>query len=289
MILRDIRDVFHKELDTVYGSHEVDSFFYLLIEHYFSLPNYITALEPDYVISKDDKTKMFAALAKLNDQIPIQYIIGETTFFGLSFKVNAQVLIPRPETEELVSWIIDSAVSDAIHRSHHILDIGTGSGCIAVSLAKNLDGAKISAIDVSEAALKIAKHNAQLNDVKINFIREDIMEIMDSVIDTTSVFDIIVSNPPYVRRLEKEQMAPNVLDNEPHLALFVDNNDPLVFYKAIAIFAKKALKNKGILYFEINEHFGKEICNLLGVNGFVNVELKKDIYGKDRMVKAQKV
>ncbi len=289
MLLKEIQNIYHKELDAIYGINEVDSFFYILIEHYFNLPKYITSLEPGYVISKRDESKMFDALTQLNNQRPIQYIVGETEFYGLPFKVNENVLIPRPETEELVEWIINSLASStstslstsSVEKSFNILDVGTGSGCIAISLAKNLPDANLVALDVSQNALTIAKGNAEINKVAIDFVEHNIL-ISDFSSDK---YDIIISNPPYVRNLEKEQMKPNVLDNEPHLALFVEDDNPLLFYKAITEFAKHNLKKDGVLYFEINEHFGKEICNLLVANDFSDVELKKDIYEKDRMVK----
>ncbi len=286
MILKDIQNIYHKELDLIYGTNEVDSFFYLLIEHYFSLPKYITALEPDHIISKEDESRMFTALTKLNERQPIQYIIGETEFFGLPFKVNSNVLIPRPETEELVEWIL----KDNISKNPTILDIGTGSGCIAIALAKQLPDSRVSAIDVSEEALSMAKKNSKLNQVSIKFITADILVRTSVKHGLNSLnFDVIVSNPPYVRMLEKKEMKLNVLDNEPHLALFVEDDNPFIFYEAIIEFAEEALKNEGVLYFEINEHFGLEICNLLETNQFKNIQLKKDIYGKERMIKAQKI
>lgn len=283
MILKDIQNIFHKKLDGNYSANEVNSFFYLLIEHHFDLPKYITALEPDYIISKDDESKMFHALAQLNEQKPIQYIIGETEFYHLPFKVDESVLIPRPETEELVEWVINDNKS----KTNNILDIGAGSGCISIALAKNLPDSKVFAIDISVDALKIAKQNANLNNTKVTFINKDILKICHSPIDTESTLDVIVSNPPYVRNTEKQQMKPNVLDNEPHLALFVEDDNPLQFYQAIIEFSKYNLKRGGLLYFEINEHFGEEICNLLKDNSFKDIELKKDIYGKDRMTKAR--
>jgi len=289
MILKDIQNLFHKELDGIYGSNEVDSFFYMLIEAYFNLPKYITALEPDYVISKADETKLFAALAELNNQKPIQYILGETEFYSLPFTVNTSVLIPRPETEELVDWIINCHSKQQEESQLNMLDIGTGSGCIAISLAKHLSEAKVNAVDVSQDALKTAAQNAKMNDVTINFIEADISnnEAWDFLFRDLK-FDVIASNPPYVRQLEKADMKANVLDNEPHLALFVENNNPLLFYEKIIQFSKSYLHVKGSLYFEINEHFGKEICNLLETNGFKDVQLRQDMFGKDRMVKAIK-
>jgi len=283
MILKDIQNIFHKELDATYGKNEVDSFFYLLIAHYFKLPKYITALEPEHNLSKDGEIKMFAALSELNNERPIQYILGETEFCGLPFKVNANVLIPRPETEELVQWVVDE------HRdkNSYVLDIGTGSGCIAISIAKQLTNSKVCALDVSKSALDLAQQNAIFNNAIIEFVHADILnsQFIDSELKQTK-FDIIVSNPPYVRELEKTKMKPNVLDNEPHLALFVADETPLLFYKKIMLLAKTVLNKPGNLYFEINENYGEEICNLLKRENFQNIELRKDIYGKDRMVKA---
>ena len=185
----------------------------------------------------------------------------------------------------MVEWIIKCQTEQSEDSQINILDIGTGSGCIAISLAKNLPTAKVMALDVSAEALEITKRNAKLNEVYIDFKKLDILKASYSAVDTESKLDIIVSNPPYVRNLEKKQMKPNVLDNEPHLALFVEDDNPLLFYEAIIEFSKKRLKENGSLYFEINEHFGKEICNLLRENRFVDIQLKKDIYGKDRMVK----
>lgn len=217
-------------------------------------------------------------------EIPIQYLLGKTSFYGLDFEVNENVLIPRPETEELVDWILESQKSKAESRKLKILDIGTGSGCIAVSLAKNLSDAKVFAIDVSEKALATAKKNAEINAVEITFISQNILETQD----LGQKFDIIVSNPPYVRHLEKEEIKKNVLDNEPHLALFVEDNDALIFYRKIAELAQKNLSSSGQLYFEINQYLGKEMIELLETMNFKNVELRKDIYGNDRMTRSTK-
>jgi len=283
MILKDIKNTFHKELDAIYGRNEVDSFFHLLIEHYFKLPKFITALEPEHSISEEGELNMFAALSELIDQRPIQYILGATEFCGLPFKVNENVLIPRPETEELVQWIVDENTNDKAY----VLDIGTGSGCIAISIAKQLVNSKVYALDVSKDALNLAQQNAILNNIPIEIIQANILnpELLAAELAQTK-FDVLVSNPPYVTMKEKTQMTSNVLDNEPHLALFVDNESPLLFYEKIIMFAKKVLNNPGNLYFEINENYGEEICNLLNKENFDNIELKKDVYGKDRMVKA---
>jgi release factor glutamine methyltransferase len=228
--------------------------------------------------------------SELKNQRPIQYILGETTFYGLSFLVNENTLIPRPETEELVELIIESTNYELRNTKLKVLDIGTGSGCIAISLAKHLPTSEVYAIDVSEEALVTAKKNAELNKVAIDFISTNILDVvtLSAVAGLDKQFDIIVSNPPYVRNLEKSEIKPNVLEYEPHLALFVDDIDPLLFYRKIAELAIKNLNPNGKLYFEINQYLGKETIKLLEDFGFRNVELKKDIYGNDRMLRATK-
>jgi release factor glutamine methyltransferase len=289
MILKDVLVIYHKELDELFGKEEVDSFFNILIEHYLHLKRIHLVLDPQYVITKKEEQPFFEALAHLKLQKPIQYIIGETEFYGLPFKVNEHTLIPRPETEELVSWVLDSHKESSIDYQFKIIDIGTGSGCIAVSLAKHLKNAKVCALDVSEEALIIAKQNAELNTVDIDFIHDDILNPRHAeLVSVSHHYDVIVSNPPYVRNLEKAEIQPNVLDNEPHLALFVDDENPLQFYKAICEFAQINLKDNGVLYFEINEYLGEEMISLLEACNFKAIELKKDIFGKDRMLKGVK-
>ncbi|WP_394758076.1 peptide chain release factor N(5)-glutamine methyltransferase, partial [Flavobacterium sp.] len=204
-----------------------------------------------------------------------------TEFFSLPFYVNENTLIPRPETEELVDWILSNNRINESTNQIKILDIGTGSGCIAISLAKNLPNANVHAIDVSEKALATAKKNAERNNVTITFIEKNILETEDLL----NTFDIIVSNPPYVRNLEKKEIHKNVLEYEPHLALFVEDNDALLFYRKIAELATKNLSENGQLYFEINQYLGKEMVELLEKYNFKNIELKKDIYGNDRMIR----
>jgi len=241
------------------------------------------AMDSAYTI--DSSEKIINALELLKQQKPIQYIIGETEFYGLPFKVNESVLIPRPETEELVEWVLKHADSN---ESINILDIGTGSGCIAISLAKNLPNAKVYALDVSAKALKTAKKNADLNEVNVEFIEVDILKNGDGVLGADVKFDIIVSNPPYVREQEKDMMKPNVLENEPHLALFVKDENPLLFYEAITKYASKNLARVGQLFFEINEYLGSDMITLLQDNNFRNIESKQDIFKKDRMIKGVK-
>ena len=282
MYLKEIKNIFHKELDAIYIKDEVTSFFHLLIEHYLGLERFILAIDPNLIISKEEETPIFEALRKLKLQVPIQYIIGKTEFMDLDFIVNENVLIPRPETEELVRWILDEIID---HQSElKILDIGTGSGCIPISLAKHLPNAKIFTLDVSKEAIAVAKQNAELNNVQIECIQKNILEL-----DTLGVeFDIIVSNPPYVRELEKAEMNDNVLKHEPSLALFVSNENPLIFYKKIADFAAQNLTKNGILYLEINQYLAKETELLLGTYNFSDIILRQDMFGNDRMMKGIK-
>ena len=282
MKIKELQNIFHEQLDAFYEKEEVDSFFFMLIAHYYEIARIQLAMDTDLVIS--NSKKIIEALELLKRQKPIQYIIGETEFYGLEFKVNEHVLIPRPETEELVSWVVSEF--NTKKKPLRILDIGTGSGCIAISLAKNLRNVKVYALDVSKEALKVAKGNAELNAVDIEFLELDVLETK-RIRDIE--FDIIVSNPPYVREKEKVKMRPNVLDNEPHLALFVKDENPLLFYNAIAQFANQNLANKGVLFFEINEFLGGNMINLLNENHFKSIELKQDIFKKDRMIKGVKV
>lgn len=286
MKIKDIQHTFHQELDIIYGKEEVDSFFYMLIDSLYNVSRMALALDPFYDVA--DCESIFNALELLKQEKPIQYILGETEFYGLPFKVNINTLIPRPETEELVSWILNQDPKPNT-QSLKILDIGTGSGCIAISLAKRLPNAKVYALDVSAEALKVAKVNADLNHVVIEFIEADILEIQHQISNTQHLeFDIIVSNPPYVRELEKQLMKPNVLNNEPHLALFVKDDNPLLFYKAITEFAVKRLSENGMLFFEINEFLGNDMIQLLVENNFSNIELKQDIFKRDRMIRGVK-
>lgn len=232
-------------------------------------------------LSDNEKLKINDIVNRLNNNEPIQYILGRTEFYGLDFKINRSVLIPRPETEELVEWIL----LDINKINPHILDIGTGSGCIAIALAKKMRYATVEGWDISEGALAVAKENASLNKVSVQFNNVDVLTTQH----TNKYYDIIVSNPPYIKEHEKEQMEKNVLDFEPHLALFVPNDDALIFYDRIADIAMNQLNNNGILYFEINQAKGYEVVQMLRNKSFANVELKKDISGNNRMVRAMKV
>ncbi|THF51363.1 peptide chain release factor N(5)-glutamine methyltransferase [Flavobacterium supellecticarium] len=282
MLLKEYRDYFKTELVSIYDEKEIDSFFYITLEAFHQMKRLDLALQPAFELDGMQLLQWETVLHQLKEQRPIQYIFEETEFFGLSFYVNENVLIPRPETEELVEWILNSVSGWSRDRKIRILDIGTGSGCIAVSLAKNLPEAEVYAIDVSEKALEVARRNARQLEAPVTFWHKDILE-------TTilpEMFDIIVSNPPYVRNLEKQEISKNVLEFEPHLALFVDDHDPLLFYRKITELATKNLNHNGLLFFEINQYLGSEMQHLLESNSFLQIELRKDIYENDRMTKA---
>ena len=280
MKIKQYRTQFIKELSPFYDAYEAESFFYLILEDKHQLRQIDLALNHELNFSESDFVVWNSLLGQLKKEVPIQYLLGKTSFYGLDFEVNENVLIPRPETEELVEWIINENSKTDKTKKLRILDIGTGSGCIAISLAKNLPNAEVFGIDVSKKAIETAKRNAINNNVDVTFVFLDILEA--DVL--TCNFDIIVSNPPYVRNLEKEEIKKNVLDYEPHLALFVDDNDALIFYRKIAALAKSNLLENGQLFFEINQYLGKEMKDLLETMDFKNIELKKDIYDNDRMI-----
>ncbi len=302
MLIKSYKNYFFEALSTLYDEKEIESFFYIITEHLHQKKRIDIALNPNFIIDDTTLQKWENILNDLKNQKPIQYIIGETHFYGLPFLVNPSTLIPRPETEELVDLIIKECNNTQFASSSiKILDIGTGSGCIAISLAKNLPNAQVFALDVSQKAIEVAQKNAEKNAVKVNFILVDILKTNDLQGLTSSsptkpttqnlqptTFDIIVSNPPYVRMLEKTEIKPNVLDYEPHLALFVEDNDALLFYRKIAQLAQKSLTENGKLFFEINQYLGKETIELLKENGFKDIFLKKDIYENDRMLFCKK-
>lgn len=298
MTLKNFRTYFTDTLQEIYLKTEIDTFFFLLIEEKLNLQRVDTVMQPDFLIADANLSELKIILKRLQKEEPIQYILGNTEFYGLPFKVNKNTLIPRPETEELVEWIIrevtelqsnkvakldmDATSTMNEEKSISIIDIGTGTGCIPISLAKNLNNVKISAIDVSSEALIVAQQNATLNNVDISFLEMDILETKE----LPQKYNLIVSNPPYVRELEKVEINNNVLENEPHLALFVEDDNPLIFYSKIADLAKIHLKKEGLLFFEINQYLGKETVAMLKHKGFNSIKLKKDLFGNDRMVKA---
>lgn len=289
MKIKELKIFFQETLSPIYNDNqEVESFFNLLVEHFHQMKRIDISLNPDFIISENELESWKLAIDELKNEKPIQYIIGSTWFYGLKFEVNEHTLIPRPETEELVSWLLESVENK--QSEINVIDIGTGTGCIPISVKTELKEAKVFAIDISEKALKVANKNAENNNTKVNFILQNILELNDlnSLPDFTKQFDIIVSNPPYVRHLEKQEIKKNVLDYEPHLALFVEDDDALLFYRKIAQLALINLKPNGYLFFEINQYLGKETVELLQQLGFINIILKKDIYGNDRMIRCSK-
>lgn len=266
-------------LSGYYSDNESDSISLIIFEHVLGYSRLQVHLNRNELVGEYEIELIKKIVDRLKANEPIQYILGKTDFYGLSFKVTPDVLIPRPETEELVDWII----KEESRNSPKILDIGTGSGCIPITLAKNIPNAIVSGWDISEKTLAIAVENAKKLNATVEFERVDILNWKNLNISNKN--DIIVSNPPYVRHLEKKMMSPNVLENEPQMALFVPDNDALVFYREIAAFASEHLAYGGRLYFEINEALGTKMTELLKKTGFNNVVLKKDINGKERMVK----
>ena len=279
-LVKDIRNYYCEQLCSIYDRDEANAMILILFEHYFNISRVKMALEAELRLSESEMLTFHFAVKDLLKNKPLQYIIGETEFCDLKFKVNAHTLIPRPETSELVTKIIESQKPKAKSQKS-ILDIGTGSGCIAISLAKHISDSKVYAIDISEKALETAKTNAINNNVDVTFIHDDILSLRNNI-DTN--FDIIVSNPPYVRELEKAEMRDNVLNWEPHTALFVSDNDPLIFYRNILEFAKTHLNENGEIWFEINEYLGKEMTELCKTMGFSDVEIYKDFRGRERVV-----
>ena len=286
MNIREFRDYFKITLKKLYPASEIDTFLFLLLEEYLNFKRIDIVLKSNFNISSEVLTLLKSSTKLLEQEIPIQYIIGKTEFYGFPFILNEHVLIPRPETEELVTFILDKVSKLDSHyaikkdNTIKILDIGTGSGCISIALKKSLPLAEISALEKSDKALRIAEKNTHLNKVDINLIQQDILKTTE----LNNTYDIIVSNPPYVRESEKKEIKNNVLNNEPHMALLVEDNNPLIFFDKIAELAKNHLTKNGLLFFEINQYLGKETVDLIRLKGFNTIELKKDIFGHDRVI-----
>jgi len=266
-----------------YPDNEIQNFIYLIFEYLLNYTKIDLHINSNKTISLKTEKQINEIINDLKIYKPVQYIFGKTEFYGLQFRVSPDVLIPRQETEELVDWII----KDNKGNKSKILDIGTGCGCIAVVLAKALSRSVIEATDISAKAIELAKHNASMNNVSVNYRLYDILKYDTNKIST--YYDIIVSNPPYIRESEKPFLPENVLNYEPRESLFVPDNDPLVFYRVIAKFGLQSLKNKGRLYFEVNEALANEVAEELKRHNYNKIEIKKDISGKDRMVKAYKI
>ena len=276
MTLQDFKLKMISELSSIYEIDELNSIFNLLSEDYLKIPRSKIILANEIDLDESNQTLFLSSLERLKTHEPVQYILGKTSFMDMEFKVNSSVLIPRPETEELVRLILKEDLD-----GKEILDIGTGSGCIAISLAKYLPNATVTALDISKHALNVAKENAKLNNVEVNFINADIFKY-----ELDKKYDVIVSNPPYVLESEKTIMKKNVLNFEPKLALFVGDNKPLKYYLEIINFSKYGLKSKGMIFFEINKRFSSELKTEL-LNSKLNSSVKNDLAGFTRFIKAK--
>ena len=277
--IKDIIELFRQELTSVYSEKETESILFLVLHHVIGFSRTESVLRKEELLEEITRKKLFTILGKLKRGMPVQYVLGHTEFYGLDFLVRPGVLIPRPETEELCNWII----KENKNRKAVMLDIGTGSGCIAITLKKHIEDCTVYACDISEKALEIAGKNATKNNAGIHFFKSDTLNSKEK--KKLPQFDVIVSNPPYIRNSEKKLMKPNVLNYEPHEALFVSDKNPLLFYKAIAGFSLNHLCPGGYLYFEINENLSSELVEVIDNMGFHDIQIKKDVNGKYRMLK----
>ena len=282
MTFNQLKKIFQTELNSIYSESEIDRIFYWVAEKILDKPESILRLasEEEWIELEEKKNLFLFKLMLLKDHKPVQYILGETEFYGMKFFVNENVLIPRPETEELVEWVLRDAKSENLK----IIDIGTGSGCIPIVLKNLRPKWELVAIDVSGKAIETAKNNAEYHQTEVEFIQED---FLSADFNSLGKFDMIISNPPYIGETEKNQMDENVVKYEPHTALFVPDEDPLLFYKRIIEFAQQNLKPNGKIYVEINQNLAQETKKLFE-NSFPNVELRKDISGNYRMIKTIK-
>ena len=324
--------LFRNELENLYATEEIETFIFFSFSEYFGFSRSDMVLKKDMRLSESELLKFFRVIRKLKLHVPIQYILGNTEFYGLKMKVNEHVLIPRPETEELVDWVIEGESKVQSPKSKvqspkskvqsskfkvqsskfkvqsskfKVLDIGTGSGCIAIALKKNMPDAEVYALDISENALAVAKENAEKNKTEIHFLQGDILGFHRRGAETQSnegdeknsapqrlcgekTFEVIVSNPPYIADAEKKTMSANVLDHEPHTALFVPDNDALLFYRAILDFAKEKLAAGGKIYFELNSTYAAAVAELAAEKGFVNCSIRKDLNGNERMLRCER-
>ena len=281
MNIKNAEFFIRQELNSLYNNREIVSLTSIIFQKILGIDKIKFISNKDFLLSDIQEQKCNSAIIDLKKQKPIQYIVGNTEFFGSTFFVNENVLIPRPETEELVELFLKNEI---ITSNQKIIDIGTGSGCISVSIAKNSE-AKIFATDISEDALNVAKKNATHNSVDVNFSIHDILNNDSFNKDAEQIFfDFIISNPPYVRKKEAQMMKKNVLDNEPHLALFVDDDNPLIYYNAIAGFAQKSLKSAGKIYLEVNEYIADLTAKIFMKQLFYDVKIKNDIFDKKRFL-----
>jgi len=284
MSIRQIVAEIHLQLAEKYPEREIESFVRILFKHYLNISPPELYLSHDGELPEEIAQQIFTAVDELRKYRPIQYITGKTEFYGLQIDVTPDVLIPRPETEELVDWIVREYERNA---ALSIVDIGAGSGCIAVALKSNFPNANVWAADISEGALSVARRNAENNNLKLNYLLADVLK-EDMMGFEYGSLDVVVSNPPYVTPAEQRQMQPNVLDYEPHVALFTAGSDPFIFFKHIAAFSIKSLKNGGKIFFEINEAYPEEVTDILKQHYFSDISARKDINGKWRMVSARR-
>lgn len=280
--LKSVKHYFNDRLKSVFSDREIRMMFQLCAEKRLNVSPTELLLSDGIRMSESDLLYFRSVVKRLLNHEPFQYIYGETEFYGLLLKTDSRALIPRPETEELVDWIVKSHDADM----QKIIDVCSGSGCIALALKKQFPDADVTGIDVSQEALSLSVENARFNQLDVNFEQQDV--VSDQFKTENNLIDIIVSNPPYVKENEKIGMQEHVLAHEPHLALFVNDNSPLIFYDKITSFASRTLKPGGWLYFEINEQYGQEMIELLQAHLFDAVELKQDLQGKDRMIRGQK-
>jgi len=286
-----------RQLAQIYDEGEAKAIARMVYEVRYDLTLSDIYLGKDAQLSADSQTELKEIAKRLLQGEPIQYVLGQTYFCGRQFMVNEHVLIPRPETEELCQWILAAdlhRLTQAVRcrplsSAAEILDIGTGSGCIAITLAAEMPQAEVTAWDISAEALAVARENARRHNVRVSFEQVDALHLTSGICHQTSaVFDLIVSNPPYICNKERDAMETNVLEHEPHTALFVPDDDPLLFYRAIAQYGQSALKDGGWLYFEINPIYAKALCDMLSKMSYRYIEIKEDQYGKQRMIRAQR-
>jgi release factor glutamine methyltransferase len=275
-------------LAPLYGDSEAKAIARMVYDVRFGLSLSDICIGKDTQLSANSQAELKGIAERLLEQEPVQYVLGQTDFCGRTFMVNKHVLIPRPETGELCHWIVSQGDTSPMNATN-ILDIGTGSGCIAITLAAEMRKAKVTAWDISENALEVARENARQLSVNVTFEQVDVLHIpSNSYQQTSKVFDVIVSNPPYIINKERASMEANVLNYEPHTALFVPDDDPLLFYRAITSYGQNALRQGGWLYFEINPLYAQNMIELLSSMSYHDIETRYDEYGKQRMIRAQK-
>ena len=272
-------------LQTIYERREANHIASFVIESLTGFSNTQRIIHKDVFFTKQQITTFHLIVMELLEHKPVQYVLQEAHWYSMKLYVDESVLIPRPETEELVSWCLEKIKEKGAGVDYEVLDIGTGSGCIAIAIKKLLPLVNVSAADISEDALQIAAQNAEEQRADLSFFKSDILNV--NCWNNLPLVNCIISNPPYITEREAAYMDKNVLRFEPHLALFVPDNNPLVFYDAISSFGQQHLHKNGLLFLEINESFGNEVADMLTAKGYANVELRKDMQGKDRMVKGE--